>query len=518
MRNKFIFTIITILSVYGCGNGINSHDMDVIDSLVCREKYDSAYNEVMRIRPQKIRNPQDRAHYNLLLTQTSYLTGNLFPPDSIIDFSIDCYERNGDKEKLCESYYYKAMYLISKEKYSQAILFCKKAENLATSSYQQMKIALSIAYINEICGNYDLQLQYAKKGLGYALETKKNDWIASSYCRMSEAYQYQEETDSAIVYADKTARYLTGVSQDELPYLLNSIGYAYLDRDKQKAKAYFEKSLSYKPLARTLENLAYVYKKEGNEEKAYELWKQALLMEDHVPQDGILYNILQYNLTHHDIDGAYEQLHDIVSIKDSLNDVLKDRSIQRIQQEYDVRATQDRHAQEILRWLVAALLLAVVVLLLLGYIKYKQYKAKILLTEHQMLINNYQHEIDRLKGHREGAERQITELNRKIHDLMEQGSPRLYKGKLLYDQIGEGGTTITWTVDDYNCFIDFYKASHFTSYERIIKKYSPKTAHNIFFLILYEMGMKDQDVRRIMSITQEAIRSTRYRINKHVND
>ena len=29
----------------------------------------------------------------------------------------------------------------------------------------------------------------------------------------------------------------------------------------------------------------------------------------------------------------------------------------------------------------------------------------------------------------------------------------------------------------------------------------------IFFLILYEMGLEDRDVRRIMGITQEAIRS-----------
>ena len=33
-----------------------------------------------------------------------------------------------------------------------------------------------------------------------------------------------------------------------------------------------------------------------------------------------------------------------------------------------------------------------------------------------------------------------------------------------------------------------------------------------FFLILDEMGLEDRDVRRIMGITQEAIRSTRYRI------
>ena len=43
----------------------------------------------------------------------------------------------------------------------------------------------------------------------------------------------------------------------------------------------------------------------------------------------------------------------------------------------------------------------------------------------------------------------------------------------------------------------------------------PKTAHNTFFLILYEMGMDDKAVRRIMGVTQEAIRSTRHRIQQN---
>ena len=37
-------------------------------------------------------------------------------------------------------------------------------------------------------------------------------------------------------------------------------------------------------------------------------------------------------------------------------------------------------------------------------------------------------------------------------------------------------------------------------------------AKNTFFLVLYEMGMEYRDVRCIMGIPQETIRSTRYRI------
>jgi hypothetical protein len=38
---------------------------------------------------------------------------------------------------------------------------------------------------------------------------------------------------------------------------------------------------------------------------------------------------------------------------------------------------------------------------------------------------------------------------------------------------------------------------------------------NAIFLSLYEMCIDDRDIHRIMGITQEAIRSTRYRIQQN---
>ena len=132
-------------------------------------------------------------------------------------------------------------------------------------------------------------------------------------------------------------------------------------------------------------------------------------------------------------------------------------------------------------------------------------------------IEEYLGQISNLQTTHKEAEQQIADLNQKIKDLMEQESPRLAKGKLLYDQILQNGTTVEWTNDDYKCFIDFYKATNFSSYSKVMKKYSPKTAHNTFFLLLYEIGKNDKEIRQIMGITQEAIRSTRFRIQKHSN-
>jgi hypothetical protein len=135
----------------------------------------------------------------------------------------------------------------------------------------------------------------------------------------------------------------------------------------------------------------------------------------------------------------------------------------------------------------------------------------------QILITNYVYRIALFKSQQDNTDvaEQIVELNGKISELVEQNSPRLVRDKILYDEIKKDGTTSGWSNDDYKCFIDYYKAIDFPSFCRIQKKYAPKTAHNTFFLILYEMGMDDKAVRLIMGITQEAIRSTRYRIQQN---
>lgn len=631
MYRKVLLFFISTLLLYGCEYRSSSTKLAEIDSLVEEEMYDSAYQEALKFN-NKFESDENMAHYYLLLTQTGLLTGNPLTSDSLINISISYYEKNMDKEKLCDAYYYKAIYLINKKDYNHGIILSKKAYDLAQQSRnngQQYKISEFISYINRVSGNYDLQLKYAKEAVYNALKTKRNRWIAYAYNDLNEAYQYKGEIDSAIIYAEKNVAYLDYIDTNDLPYILNNIGYAYMDAHPQKAKEFFERSIKQKPLTRTLENLAYIYEKEGYGEKAYELWNNALLCEDDISIDKIIYHILQYNLSHKNLDGACEKLYNIILINDSLKTALKDRTIQKLQQDYDTKLANDKYNMTIQRWVLLALTLSIIFLALIGYVQYRKYKTRIRFKEHQLLINSYINEIGRLKGHNNNveyqmgelkdrisgyleeirkleesncnsdkhaaeleekikdytekieqlietgnttnqqidslngiirdykeqierlnqvdnaskkeisslkekieeylgqignlqtehneAELQIVDLNQKIKNLMDQESPRLAKGKLLYDQILQNGTTVEWTNDDYKCFIDFYKATNFSSYSKVMKKYSPKTAHNTFFLLLYEIGKNDKEIRQIMGITQEAIRSTRFRIQKHSN-
>jgi cell division protein FtsB len=244
---------------------------------------------------------------------------------------------------------------------------------------------------------------------------------------------------------------------------------------------------------------------------------KANAINDNWPKHKILYHLLQYDIEHQNLEGAEQKLYRMMAISDSLHKAQMDRTILEYQRKFDTQVEQEAHQRKMI-WVGIALgvLLFVIVLLAL-YIRYRRAKEQVALAEKQMLINNYVNEIAQLKSQQNDTDvaGQIEELNGKIRELVEQNSPRLVRGKMLYDDIKKDGTTSGWSNDDYKYFIDFYKAIDFRAYNRIQKKYQPKTAHNTFFLILYEMGMDDKDVRRIMGVTQEAIRSTRHRIQQN---
>ena len=218
------------------------------------------------------------------------------------------------------------------------------------------------------------------------------------------------------------------------------------------------------------------------------------------------------------VDWHQERL--LMEIRDSVRQAKarRNNTVLELQWQFDEQKKQEGHRQQMIWAAVALVFLLFIIMLLVLYIRYRKTKERIVLTEQQMQISSYINVIAQLKSMQADTDtiRQIEELNNKIRELVEQESPRLIHGKLLYDDIKKNRTTSGWSNDDYKCFIDYYKAIDFPSFCRIQKKYTPKTAHNTFFLILYEMGMEDKDVRRIMGITQEAIRSTRYRIQQNM--
>ena len=497
---RFVWLLPLVALLMACGGKPTAQELVEVDSLLAVEKNDSAYQIIAAYDPASFENEADRAYYNLLMTHAAVVSYHWPASDSLINEAIRYYKRTGDKERLTDSYYY-----------------------LTGSDWLKCKVYDALALVNERTANYQLTLDYEKKALGYALRVGRRSTIAYAYSEIAQAFAFMGQADSAAYYTDMQIPYLDDLIKSDgenfSPIFLSNIGYNYMSVGRyEEAEEYLAQSLKIKETAVAYEDLAWIYNKKGDDEYANLLRLKANEINDNWPKHKILYHLLQYDIKHQNLEGAEQKLYRMMTISDSLRKADADRTVLEYQRKFDTLVAQEAHR----RWLtwagIALGSLLFVIMLLIVYIRYRRAKERLVLTEQQMLISSYVNEIAQLKSQQADTDttQQIEELNSKIRELVEQESPRLVRGKLLYDEIRKDGTTSGWSNDDYKCFIDYYKAIDFAAYCRLQKKYQPKTAHNTFFLILYEMGMEDKDVRRIMGITQEAIRSTRYRIQQNM--
>ena len=205
---KYIYILVVLSILAACKQKGISERLDEIDSLVVAEKYDSAYSVLSEIKESFIVNLSDKAHYYLLLTQVGYLTNKPQTTDSLLDISITYYKNHNDNKGLAEGYYYKSNREMLAANYSQAILYCKEAELRAQGYRQQYKIAERLTFLNELSGNYTIQLDYAKKSLRLASLSKNKQWMAYSYNNIGEAFSNLDKYDSALYYIDKTIPYI----------------------------------------------------------------------------------------------------------------------------------------------------------------------------------------------------------------------------------------------------------------------------------------------------------------------
>lgn len=502
----------------GCHQGSMSEKLNEIDSLVAKEQYDSAVILLNDVAKAPLAD-EDQAHYNLLATQLGYVTNHPLESDSLLDLALNYYNKVGNRQKLAEVYYYKSYRSGKDNKYPQAILFCKEAERLAVGSNNvrlQYKIAENLSYLNGLCENDLLQLQYAKKALKLAQEVNNGNWIAYSYNFISFAFYNLGQQDSAFIYVEKSIPYTNYVHDADKAAFLMNIGVLYKENNRDKAKEYFEKALTYGELPELYEHLADIYFAEGDKDEAYRLWKKALTKDSRYEKDNLIGSILAYDIERGKLDEARKNIDEILSIKDSMLFLLRNDTIKDLQLRFDHEMAMHEADKKLIS--TQRLLIGLVIVLgLMGfYILIRKRKEEALERAHQMQLYAYTTEINQLKANQEDterAEKTIRKLNNKIRKLLDDESPKLKQGRMLYDHIMEGGTTIKWDNKDEELFNNYFAATNFHVYNRLrmVERVSNLTPHRMFYLILKEIGKDDKEIMRIMGISPEGLRTLRSR-------
>ena len=571
MRLSILSLVISALLLTGCGSKSIQPQLAEVDSLIVAELNDSAYHVVLSIDEQGIIKSEDRAHYNLLMTQTSLLANKPLPSDSLLDEAIRYYQEVHDSEHLADAYYYKGASLYLNHDIQQSLLFYKKAETEIGNSGNvrlRYKIAEALSYINSVNSEYKIALSYATKALKLCEDVHNKRWLADAHFRAGMVYSQIEQYDSALYHFHQIEPVLRYVRTDDLPYMLCNLGMVYLNDDPQKAREYFQKSLSYKEATRPLEFLADMAYEEGHKEEAYHLWKRAMTINDLAPKDNIIHNLLEYDIEHGKTDDVCDQVNEIIAIKDSIINKVKNDTIRDLQIRFDHQVEMNAVNKRLIVWQWILGGVGLLVLILVGYIIWKKQKTKFQKLSFELQIRKLgidllslknsvaeancqisdlklensqkQEEIKTLECSNDNAEKQIKEL-KTVQNLNQQKIAQLEKvkeeaileareideklktwqgkeaykitrGAYLYDKVLENQKINLWTPADYEAFISYYEIGHYKEIRKIRRKYDNLTQRNLLYLILVDMGKDTDEISNIMSIEKQSIRSMRFRI------
>lgn len=519
---KTICLLLLLVITAGCYQKSMNERMNEIDSLVVHEQYDSAYACVLRINSSELTEREDSAYYYLLVSQANILTHH---PDSQImldSLVIPYYNNIGNHEKLAEAYYYKAFRILNKRDFPEAIQWFKKAEEqayLTNNLRLHYKIYENLSYINGAIGNYTLQLDYAQKALKIAKAASNKEWIAYAYCRTSFAYSKLQNKDSAVMNMNQAMPYSRYIKVDDQPSFLTNAAYVYKYTMPDKAKKYLMESLAKKESSVTMQHLADIFYREGDEEKAYSLLKKALTVNDGVPKDNILHNILDYDMNHGHTDHVCETVNEILHIKDSMLNSLRNDTIKDLQLRFDHEVAMRRQEKVMDNWQKSVLFAVILIVLLASYIVVRRALEKIKMQDTQMEINDLISHIRELEANGEDAHDTIDSLNSEIKKLTEEESPKLKKGRMLYDQIIEDKPIKDWTIKEKRLFINYYMAINYRTVSRLkkVKRREPLTVHNLLYLLLMEMKDQNEDkVAKILSISENGMRTLKSRTKPEI--
>lgn len=91
------------------------------------------------------------------------------------------------------------------------------------------------------------------------------------------------------------------------------------------------------------------------------------------------------------------------------------------------------------------------------------------------------------------------------------------RGLKLYNDIVNNESMIRWSKEDYELFIDYFDVINHPIVKKLRKEHNKLTPRTLAFLLLCSMGKSEEDIRQIMVLSPEGLRSIRYRLN-HESD
>lgn len=523
MTKIILCLILSVLILTNCSNDNDTHEkLSEIERLLEKEKYELAMNNLSDINVKRL-NEENKAYYDLLMTQANFCLDKQTDSDSLINESIRFYEENNNKILLAKAYYYKGITCYQRGNKSEGINLIKKAEHLAkgTSDLNFItKIYINLSFINIDTGNYQTGLSYAKKALQTARKANNKILVALSMNKINAAFNCMGKIDSCLVYSQKTIPYIKYLNKNDKLEVLTNISIGFVNKGLyDEAILYAKKSLEIKPNAHAYYIIGSIYFERGENRKAWQLLNDALNTNGLELKAEVLLWMADLKKE----EGKYKEASELeeraLATKDSIKTKQQTEHMLSLQNNAERKAADEQAQNRLVIAILAVMVVAAAVMIsMLAYNRRRRNATKRQIENISRTTEQYRQKISELDKEKDKNEKEIEKLNKKIESLKERRMTILGHGRMLYDELEKGGKAITWKKDDYEAVIEYYRTIDPKTIESIERNYKKLTPYNTFILIMADKGKTNDEIMQTTGISYSALRTMKHRINKVKNE
>ncbi|MBQ3657488.1 MAG: hypothetical protein II956_11675 [Bacteroidales bacterium] len=492
-----------------------------VDTLLSNYNDSCAKKALNAIKPDMITNNENRAYYNLLLTRYDYyekiIMGN---KDSLINFSINYYTKNGDNHKLAYSYYFRA--LISFHDYSEKVLldlkraetFVKKTNDYALAS--KIYGALTSFYGNSL--ESEESLKYARKNFFCANKTSIQRLKTCALINLSVCYYDAGQKDSAIMCAKASEKFAAQLEPYYQAYIYSNLGTAYFESMPDLAEKYLKKSLECHTLAQTYKLLSDLYLSQNQKERAKQLWNDALKMSWDELKAEFLASKAEYEFETGDfVSFRNTKNEEISALKSSYEKKLKNKALE-LGKKYDFKIQEEKFRMRLV--LIVSFVIGLVIIFYFFYVaktsRLEKEKAeyKLKLRKEKDLLKKLESDLELFKADQKNKTKEISVLEKRIEQLRNDYQKTLQLGRELFEKLKKEVSPMNWSNTDVLCLLEYVSISNREFYDSLEVDYINLSDFQKLFLIVSDLlGKDDFAVCKMFALKKNSLRQKKNRIS-----
>lgn len=517
MKHTFILTLLFILASSSCQHRTPITTVFAEAENLMYTHPDSALKLLQTIPTPEQLTGQEQADYALLMTQAKSRNRIYATSDSLIRIAVDYYQNSDEMGQKAKSLLYLGDVLMDMERYADATLPLKQAEELmehVSDRQIQTMIYSKVGYLNRKAGNYNLALIYNKKALAINQAYQDTDRIVSNLINIIDL----ETKDNAHIYIQLLQDVVVDASPSLQKKAFNNIGVYYKDRKQFKeAEHFFQKSilLSKEVPYHSFRNLADIYIAQNKHEQADSLYQIALQSPNWAIQARIYENLYKSKLDLGQHQEAVRYMNQYIQAVDSFYTDREASQIQEIQQKYDNEVILRQKAQ-IEIWLYRIIFSFILIITITLTVAWNLDKKR----QKQMLA--LQEQICKITVSAEADKAEITKLNEMLvqNKLFKQAIQlstlediqalefylRLLQSPLTYNPKTDLPLLQHWLNLAYNNFAIRWRNA-----------YPNLTSTELTLCYLQRMGYTQKRMSTIMRVKEETIKRNIYRTCEHLN-